>query len=429
MSYEQRNLKVFLSSSMGEFRHERDAVKQELDSLGIRNYVFEHEGASDQAPAERFRDAVRGASVYIGVFGKQCGNYTREEFETARTQKIACHLYVQRMRDDERSEELKEFLQSLKGVTNVPTISEFQSTDRLVVQIKRDLWTWADELVGRQDLGRDQIDLKSNLPILCDRDDQEVNFEEEVVSYFQVRSTRPLLLILTGHVQEKHGLYLERVKLWSLDEYLTKAGIRGEKKVLRFRKSPCAMTAPVHLQREILGLLRGQETGDDGVILAHIRQARLKALLIEIRLLASECEGSPQKPLQLIADYLAAFPDTKESVLVSVVVSLEEDSKQGRLKRWLGMVGSNKPDGLFEKSILDLEGRYRDGSKLLVKALPRLAPPKVADVRRWLDHELVKPSALRVGEKEIEEIFQGRESLPMDDLYPKLTDLLEKRGK
>lgn len=421
MGFETRNLRVFLSSSMVEFRTHRAAFKKELDSLGIPNFVFEQEGASDQSPAQIFQTAVREASVYIGVFGKICGEYTRKEFETARAQRIACHLYVQHLRDEERSEELKDFLKSLSGVSDVPTIYYFQSTDELVAQIKRDLWAWRDQLAGREHLAKDRIDLKGNLPILCDRDPQEVQFETEVLSYFQVRSTRPLLLILPGPVQEKHGLYLDRVKLWSLEEYLSKAGIQGKKRVIRFRKSPRAMTTAAHLRREILGLLQGQETGDDGVIVAHIEQAQIKALLVEIQLLVSECEGNPQKHLQLIADYLASFPDTRESVLVGVVVSLAEDETQGWWRRWLG----GDP---FQKSMESFEERYRGGSKLLMKVLPRLTSPIVADVRRWLEHELVKPSALRIGEKEIEEIFQGRDSLPMDDLYMKLTDLLEERS-
>lgn len=418
MSFESRNLRVFLSSSMAEFRHHRSAVKQELDSLGIPNFVFEREGASDQAPDDLFPVAVRGASVYIGVFGKVCGKYTREEYDMARAQKIACHLYVQHLRDDERSEELKEFLKSLSGVSDVPTVYYFESTDELVRQIKRDLWAWRDRLVGSENFDRDQIDPKDNLPILCDRDPQEIDFEEQVVSYFKARSTRPLLLILPGHVQEKHGLYVDRIKLWSLDEYLEKAGIRGDKKVLRFRKSLCAMSTPAHVQMETLGLLRGSEKGNDEHIVAYITRTRIKALLIEIQLLASECSGNPQKPLQLIADYLVGFPDTKESVLVGVVVSLAEDKKQGLWKRWVG-------GDVFKRSMQELKDRYRDGSKLLVKVLPRLISPTEADVRRWLEHELVKSSALRVGEKEIEAIFQGRDSLPMDDLYTKLSDLLE----
>jgi hypothetical protein len=241
-----------------------------------------------------------------------------------------------------------------------------------------------------------------------------------------------LLVILPGPVQEKHGLYLNRVKLCSLEEYLSKAGIRGDKKVVQFRKSPCAMTSPTHLRSEILGLLQEHETGDDGIIVDYVKRTRLKALLIVIRLLASECEGNPQRPLKLIADYLAAFPDTNENVLVSVVVCLEEDEElvgsQGWWKRWLGSMGSAKSDmDLFNQPMKEIQQQYQDGAKLQVKILPRLASPKLVDVRRWLDHELVKSSVPYVPEKEIEAIFQGRDSLPMDDLYLKLADLLEKR--
>lgn len=427
MSFEQRNLKVFLSSSMAEFFDHRATVKKELDKLGIPNFVFEREGASGDSPEKIFRTAVRGASVYIGIFGRACGKYTREEYDMARAQGISCHLYVQSILDEDRSDDLKEFLLSLQGVSGVPTSYTFQSADDLVSRIMHDVVAWMDQKVGWRDSDRDQIDSRDNLPILCDRDPQEVHFRDQIVSYFDVRSTRPLLLILLGPEQEKHGLYLDRLEFWSWNEYLT--NIRGEKKVLRILKNPCALSTPRHIQSEILGLLQGSEEGNDKNIVAFITQARIKALLIIIRLKASECDGNPQRPLQLIADYLAAFPDTKESVLVSVMVSLEEDSKQSLLNRWFGMAGSNKSAGLFEKSSLDLEKRYWDGSKLLVKVLPRLASPNKADVDRWLDHKLLKKllkrSALRVGEKEMAALFKGRDSLPMGELYPKLVNLLK----
>jgi uncharacterized protein DUF4062 len=432
MSFKTRNLRVFLSSSMAEFSIQRTAIKQELDSLGIPNFVFEKEGASDQAPGEMFPSAVRAASVYIGVFGKICGQYTREEYELARAHKIACHLYVQRINDGERSEELKKFLQSLSGVSDVPTINYFQATDELVTQIKRDLWGWRDPLVGHGDGERDQLDIKANLPILCDRDPQEIQFERQVAAYFQVRSIRPLLLILPGPVEERHGLYLDRVKLCSLEEYLTKAGVRGGKKVIQIRKSPCAMTSPAHFRSEILSLLQEQETQDDKGIVEYVRKKRLNALVIVVRLLASECANHPQIPLQYISEYLAVFPDTLEKVLISVVVCLEEDrgsrKSQAWWKRWVNSMGSaHGGKGPFDKAMSEIQQQYQDGSKLRVEILPRLVSPKVGDIRRWLDHELVKSTVPFVAEPEIKAIFQDRDSLPMDDLYLKLTALLTKR--
>lgn len=417
---------------MAEFSAQRRAIKKELDLLGIPNFVFEREGASDQSPEEMFLSAVRAASVYIGIFGKICGQYTREEYELAREHKIACHLYVQHLDEADRSEELKEFLQSLKGVSDVKSIYYFQATDELVSQIKRDLWGWRDRLVGDEDGEKDKLDIKANLPILCDRDPQDFQFEEQVVSYFQNRSARPLILLLPGPVNEKHGYYLNRIKLFSLEKYLNKAGMRGGKKIVRIHQSPCLMTTPIHFRRAILGELDAQETGDDEVIVDHIKRTRLKAFLVVVRLMASECEGNPQRSLQLIADYLADFPDTSKDVLVSVVVCLEEDrpssKTQGRWNRIFGFIGFKKGDmDRFDQSVKEIQQRYQDGSKLRVEMLPHLTSPKMGDVRRWLDHELVKPSVRHVLETEIEDIFRERDSLPMDDLYLRLTDLLEKR--
>jgi hypothetical protein len=429
MSYQKRKLRVFLSSSMAEFPAHRTAVKQELDSLRIPNFVFEKEGASDQAPEEIFRSAVQGASVYIGVFGKVYGRYTRDEYEMARAQKIACHLYVQSLKDEDRSEELKSFLQNLSGVSDVPTVYYFHGTDELVRQIKRDLWKWRDDLVRLPPSKEDRIDIRDNLPVLCDRDPQEIAFDEQIAGYFQVRSTRPLLLILPGPVEEKHSLYVDRVKLWSLEEYLNKAGLKGDVKLVKFRKSPCAMTAPAHLRREILGLIQEQETGDDRVIVEYIRKAKLKALVIVVTLLATECGGNPHKPLEIIADFLAGFPDTPERVLMSLVVCLGEDiESRGWWKRWLGAIQkADSTRGLFDQHVLELQQQYRDDLKVRVEMLPRLHSPIEADLRRWLDLDLVKEFLPHVPEEEIKAIFHGRDSLPMSDLYPKLSDLLDKR--
>lgn len=270
-----------------------------------------------------------------------------------------------------------------------------------------------DRYVPRPEVrSRDRIETSDNLPILCDRDPQEKKFEE-VCEHFKVRSTRPLMLILPGRVEERHVLYLNRIKWWSLEEYL--AG--GKKEVHRISKNPCEFTSPQNLREEILGVLLKTKKGKDEDIVAFITQAKLKAVVIGIQLYASRCAGNPQKPLQLIADYLAAFPDTRESVLVSLVVSFEEDEKQSIWKRWWS-------SDLLNKSIQEIQRHYPDDSKVLIRVLPRLTSPVVTDVRQWFEHDLVN---LRPSEKEIEEIFQGRDSIPMGDLYPKLVDLLENK--
>ncbi len=428
---------VFISSSMAELAEEREVIKQVIQESGYQPFLYEHDaGARPCNHEETFVQELKTSHLYVGVFWNKYGPYTIQEFELAKELGIPRLVFEKSSVPEAQDPKLQEFLNTYNKVTRPDgvTIARFDSPLVLHGVFGKSFKNHMAEGAKRgwrvQDISQEienRIPPK-DLPCLCDRDPQEISFDEQVAAYFHVRSTRPLLLILPGPVEEKHGLYVNRVKLCSLKEYLNKAGLRGEKKVVQIRKSLCAMTSPAHFRSEILGLLQGQETGDDRVIVDHIRRTGLKALVIVVRLLATECGGNPQKSLENIADYLASFPDTTEKVLVSLVVCLEEDAGAQRWwKRWLGTGEVTKSAmGLFDRHILEIQQRYRDGSKVRVEILPRLTSPKVGDVRRWLDHELVRPFVRYVPETEIEAMFPGRDSLPMDDLYLKLTDLLEK---
>ena len=438
MGYEPRHIRVFLSSSMAEFRREREAIKRELDRRGILNFVFEQEGASGEDPETRFREAVQGASVYVGIFGKACGAYTRQEFNLARDNQITCHLYVQTMAEEERSQELKDFLQTLNGVSGVPSLSYFPSTEKLSDQIIQDLWSWVDRLVGQvqqQRAHQERLlaeEINDHLPILCDRDPQEVQLDTQITAYFQQRSSRPLLLLLPGPVQEAHGLYVKRVELSSLETWLNKAGVSGTKQIKLFSKSPCAMTSRDHIQNEIVGLLNERNSGSDQVILDHMKTKRIKALLLVVQILASECDGDPGKAIQLLAEYWAKFPNIPDHHLVGMVVCLRDDKEQSDSPGiWQRLFWQDKTEqsseGVFNQAIQELQVQYRDQTKLRVEVLPQLTSPKAADVRRWVEHDLVKAKVSFVPGKDIEAMFGEKDSLPMEDLYEQLSQLIKKQ--
>ncbi len=419
MSANTRNLKVFLSSSMREFLDLRATVKNELKELGIDCFVFEVEGASDHSPEEIFRAEIRESNLYIGVFGRGCGRYTREEFELARDCEIPCLLYFQIMDDGERSEEVRGFRGSLKGVSDVPTTYDFPSIPDLISQIKKNVVCSLAKGKDKERPYPNRIDPK-NLPLLCDRDPQEVEFRKQVRSYFMARSRRPLLLILPGPVQEEHWRYIERIKIWSLRRHLKPLGIRVEEgtttKVYRFNNSLCAMKNTEDVRMEIFEVL-GVKMVDDRSIVAYLRRAGIKVLIIGASLCASECSWNPSKFIQLIADYLATFPDTNGGILMGMVVSLSEDQKQD-------LTNQSRNEDWTQTSIQKLKEQYRDGTKVLVASLPKLESPRRSEVDRWLEHDYVRRI---VREPKLEDIFEGRESLPMKDLHPKLEELL--RGK
>lgn len=429
---------------MAELVEERQVIERVIQLAGYQPFLYEWDAnARPWNHEETFVQELKASHLYVGIFWKKYGPYTVQEFDLAKERGIPRLVFEKASGLEERDKALQEFIDRYNKVTGADavTIARFTSASDLEEKFQKSFKNFLAEMAKRGWMvlkrATDSIDTipPKELPCLCDRDVQEIHFEEQVASYFQTQSTRPLLLVLPGPVKERHGLYLNRIKFCSLEEYLNKAGIRGGKKIVQIHTPPCLMSSPIHFRRAILGGLNAQETGDDEVIVDLIRRTRLKALLIVVRLLASECEGNPQRPLQLMADYLSDFPDTPENVLVSVVVCLEDDRVASKTQGWwnrvFGAMGSTKGViGRVDEAMTEIQKRYQDSSKVRVKLLPHLTSPTLVDVRRWLDHELVKSSVRYLPEEDIQALFQGRNSLPMDDLYLKLTDLLEKgQGK
>ena len=284
MASEYGTYRIFISSSMVELKEEREAIKQVIQQSGYQPFLYEHDaGARPCNHEEAFVLELKASHLYVGVFWNKYGPYTIDEFELAKKYGIPRLVFEKTTSLEARDPTLKEFLDTYNTVTRPDgvAIARFDSLLALREVFDKSFKShmaegakrgWAASGVSRE--SSDTIPPK-DLPCLCNRDAQEIQFETQVASYFHIRSTRPLLVILPGPVQEKHGLYLNRVKLCSLEEYLSKAGIRGGKKVVQFRKSPCAMTSHAHLRSEILGLLQEQETGDDGIIVGHVKRKSL----------------------------------------------------------------------------------------------------------------------------------------------------------
>ncbi len=441
MASEHGTYRVFISSSMGEMREERAIITTIIEEEGYHPFLYEDDAkARPWNHEETFSQELKASHLYVGVFWKNYGPYTIQEFELAQACGIPRLVFEKRSPSGERDARLQKFLENINAVTNPDgvTIARFSSSSDLRKTFQESFksflafsakqgWTRRANLSDGQEVIPSQF-----LPCLCDRDLQEIQLGTQVADYFKIRSKRPLLLFLPGPVKERHGLYVDRIKLSSLEEYLTKAGLRGGKKVVQIRKSPYAMTSHAQLRSEVLGLLQERETGEDAVIVEHIKKKRLRALVIVVPVLASECEGDPKALLQLIAEYLAGFPDTTENVLVSMVICLAEDEespKPWKWRKWLSRSAKleSKDQGPFDRAITEIKQQFIDGTRLRVESLPRLTSPRIGDVRRWLEHELVKKTRPHVAEKELDEIFAGQESLPMDDLYLKLNELLENR--
>jgi uncharacterized protein YjbI with pentapeptide repeats len=105
-------LKVFVSSTMVELRDVRDIVDKALSDKGIRGWVYEKEaGASPESVEHTSLLEVESSDIYVGLFWKEYGEVTINEYRHARDLHKPCLAYI-RDKDIERDPLLEEFFRS-----------------------------------------------------------------------------------------------------------------------------------------------------------------------------------------------------------------------------------------------------------------------------------------------------------------------------
>lgn len=77
-------IRVFLSSKMGEFKHERAAIAQQIAAVhGFQVNAAEQWGSRNNRPEKLYRDGVRECHIYLGLFGHAYSLSTHEEYQAA----------------------------------------------------------------------------------------------------------------------------------------------------------------------------------------------------------------------------------------------------------------------------------------------------------------------------------------------------------
>ncbi|MDZ4766845.1 MAG: NB-ARC domain-containing protein [Chloroflexota bacterium] len=139
---------AFISSKMQELAPERRALRDLLPTLGqgvvdLRAWIFEDDApASNQSIREVYLKALSSASLYIGLFWNDFGQYTLDEFEQAARRGIDRHIYVKDVDADKRDPRLVQFLSDISGVTSGVTPKWFKTTDELRAAVKQSVEAW-----------------------------------------------------------------------------------------------------------------------------------------------------------------------------------------------------------------------------------------------------------------------------------------------
>jgi DNA polymerase III delta prime subunit len=134
---------------MHELAAERAAIKAALDELQLDPWAFEEDaGARPESIRQTFLTEVEASDLYIGVFWKEYGEHTIEEFEYARKLGKDCLIYENRdFRDGPRDPNLENFLNGFRDVNSGVTVKWFHSGEELARLVKMDVARWQAAIV------------------------------------------------------------------------------------------------------------------------------------------------------------------------------------------------------------------------------------------------------------------------------------------
>ena len=152
-------LQVFVSSKMQELAPEREAIKSALRELHIDAFVFESDaGARPGTIRQTYLQELDDSDLYIGLFWNNYGEYTIDEFESARAANKDCLIYEKREAiQGVRDPALQTFLDRLEKVETGLTMHRFHRLDELGAFVKEDVARWQADVVRRTRLSQHTV--------------------------------------------------------------------------------------------------------------------------------------------------------------------------------------------------------------------------------------------------------------------------------
>ena len=144
-------ISVFVSSKMQELRAERDILNELLPELGGENFqiqpwIFETDAhASTNSIRHVYLEALDSSDLYIGVFWKEYGEWTIDEFRRATELGIPRHIYVKNVDAHQRDPQLIKFLEKESDVRFGITPVWYSNLDEFRKVVTRSTQQWLEK--------------------------------------------------------------------------------------------------------------------------------------------------------------------------------------------------------------------------------------------------------------------------------------------
>jgi hypothetical protein len=266
-----------------------------------------------------------------------------------------------------------------------------------------------------------------DLPYLCNRSPQSKLFRRTLSAHLASDRPRPLLFVVHGNADEAHHAFTQRVSERLTPAVLKEVGGVGQFRTLELEKlEPSEQASFGSELRALIGdKLMGSQRASDGELLAHLRESGLRGIVAVLQLRASEAR-KPDAVLLGVHDFWRNFPDLAPQQFVACVLSVTYQVDAGKgLAGLRALFGGSDANERMREAIRALEEEGRGDTRTGVYVLPELKGVTPGDVETWLGQVREWLPRKHIPEKKKSEMFNGRESICMDDAIEGLEGLLK----
>lgn len=426
---------------MAELAEERAVIKEVGEEFGYEPFLYDRDALARPGNHEAtFLYELRNSHLYVGIFWKKYGPYTVQEFEQANVFHLPRLVFEKFAQPEERDEALQAFLDKYNQVKNPEgeTIARFHSCSELRKKFRESFSRvlaegfkgfWKPEEKTAE--GPNTISPK-DLPCLCDRDEQEVDFLEAILALRKDLTLQPFLWLLPGYKDEAHWLYVIRMREFSLKRHFPPAGGKEKVKVIEISYPLSKLATPEKFRHAILDNYPLDITLNDEGLLKIAKAEGFKVLLVVVKLREEESHRDWSNHLKVVSSYLERISSTPHQIQVGVMVCLMKETPLVNMERlwtrtWKKLVRDAWGHGGMLEKFEALDREFKESEIVRFKSFDLLKPPKIEHVEEWQRREEVQRYVPMMSSDEIRKsIFQEKTQLHMDDLYHKLQDLLEK---
>lgn len=415
--------RVYISSSARDLKETRKCVIDVVQRSGYEPVAMEDYGADTRPPLDRCLRDVRSCAIYIGIVAWRYGScpprenksFTHREWEeAARHGKdiLLFHLDEDALWPHTHDDDSKRNVRKLRGLqAKDHTVYNFFDTDDLVGAVRKGL---------REFHGTVGAPVPELLPYTVDRDTQKESFAAAAERGDLDHS--PALVVIHGSADQSQGKFVDYMREQLLPRHLGADTIHHSTIGLRAEE----FDHPDTMTRRIASKCHLAPTADIDMLSRQLYESGMITALwfpveVEVR------RGRPRaRQITQLLEYFARWPPD-QSLRVLPIISAEHEQVKGWQNRLPWRVTASQDR--FDRSIEQAVATATANSGAVV--LPKLTDIERTQVTAWTDQPEVRRRLGPDSAPEIRSIFQTYErstkkrGIPMDELAPKLIDLLD----